>query len=212
MKFNNSQSAFEYLYKEISTNGYESNNTIRLLNIGFYIMNPTDNLIKTNYRKWNKWYADMEFQWYLSENKSVEDIKKYAKIWDKMHNGDNVVQSNYGWQWNRNDQLKKITQILKSNNGTRRACITIYDGKEIENYIYDTPCTLTISFIIVNGKLCMSVLMRSNDLWYGFCNDQYCFSLLQKAISEELNIPIGWYYHFSIDLHIYKHFLNRDNE
>ena len=37
----------------------------------------------------------------------------------------------------------------------------------------------------------MCVTMRSNDLWYGFCNDQYCFSKLQKMISNELNIEVA---------------------
>lgn len=49
--------------------------------------------------------------------------------------------------------------------------------------------------------------MRSNDLWFGFCNDQYCFSKLQEMVSKRLNIGIGWYYHFANDLHLYeKHF------
>ena len=49
----------------------------------------------------------------------------------------------------------------------------------------------------------MSVVMRSNDLWYGFCNDQYQFSMLQKMIAERLNIKIGTYYHFAHNLHLY---------
>jgi thymidylate synthase len=49
--------------------------------------------------------------------------------------------------------------------------------------------------------------MRSNDLWFGFCNDQYCFSKLQELIALKLNLEIGWYYHFANNLHLYdKHF------
>jgi len=62
---------------------------------------------------------------------------------------------------------------------------------------------------IVDGKLCMSVMMRSNDLWYGFCNDQYCFSELQKLVAKRLKLPIGWYYHYASNMHIYNDKLNK---
>ena len=65
--------------------------------------------------------------------------------------------------------------------------ISIYDGKEIHKYRNDTPCTYAVQFTIVNNKLNMCVVMRSNDLWYGFCNDQYQFSRLQIMIAERLN-------------------------
>jgi hypothetical protein len=39
--------------------------TKTLFNIGFYIENPLDNKIKTEFRKWNEDYAEFEWQWYL---------------------------------------------------------------------------------------------------------------------------------------------------
>jgi len=120
------------------------------------------------------------------------------------------VRSNYGWQWQRNNQLYKVIDILKSDKNSRQAAISIYDGKEINTYKYDTPCTYAIQFTILNNKLNMSVLMRSNDLWYGFCNDQYCFSKLQELVCKEINIEIGTYYHFAHNLHIYNKFLNKN--
>ena len=93
--------------------------------------------------------------------------------------------------------------MLKDNPETRQAAISIYDGKEISDYTHDTPCTYAVQFTIVNNKLAMCVTMRSNDLWYGFCNDQYCFSELQKYVAEQLNIPVGVYYHFAHNMHLY---------
>ncbi len=207
MKFNNAQEAFEYYYKQINKNGIIFRDTKTLFNQGFYLLNPEQNKIFTHFRKWSNKYADREWVWYLSKNRSVKEIKKYAPIWDKMHNGNNLVQSNYGWQWNRQDQLQKIKNILKKDLYTRQAVLSIYDGKEIKNYSYDTPCTMSIHFQYYNKKLNMSVNMRSNDLWYGFCNDQYCFSKLLMKISNELNLTIGEYYHFSSNLHLYKQHL-----
>ena len=120
-----------------------------------------------------------------------------------MADTDGCVNSNYGWQWSRNKQLEYVVNKLKYEKDTRQAAISIYDAKEHELYDNDTPCTYAVQFTIVDNKLCMSAYMRSNDLWYGFCNDQYQFSRLQKIVAERLNIDTGWYYHHAHNLHLY---------
>lgn len=211
--FKNAQKAFEYYYKLISKKGIYFDGTKALFNVGFYIDNPMDNEIKTKFRKWKKDYADYEWNWYLSKNRSVEKIKEKAKIWDKMHNGNNIVNSNYGYQWSRGNQIYYVIEELKRKESSRRAVLTIYDAKEHLEYAYDTPCTLNVSFNILNNKLNMCVIMRSNDLFYGFCNDQYCFSKLQEFVANEVNVEIGTYFHFVNNLHIYnnKLELNKKN-
>lgn len=211
--FSNAQFAFENLYDTIMESGIDTHiGTKALYNIGFYITNPTDREIKTEWRKWSKKYAEREWEWYMSQNRSVEEIKKFAPIWDKMHSGDNLVNSNYGWQWNRNNQLDKVIEQLRKNPDTRQAWISIFDGKEKDQYSFDTPCTLAIGFDIFKfdtfKSLNMTVLMRSCDLIYGFCNDQYCFSKLQQLVANRLKICVGNYYHFAHDLHIYKRHFN----
>ena len=92
---------------------------------------------------------------------------------------------------------------LKRDMFTRHACISIYDGKEHDKFATDTPCTYAIQFTIVHNRLDMCVTMRSNDLWYGFCNDQYQFSKLQEMVSKQLDIETGVYYHFAHNMHLY---------
>ena len=128
---------------------------------------------------------------------------KVPEIWKRMANERGQVNSNYGYQWERNRQLDNVVEMLSENPSTRQACISIYDGKEISEYAFDTPCTYAIQFTIVNNRLDMCVTMRSNDLWYGFCNDQYQFSKLQETVSERLEIDTGVYYHFAHNMHLY---------
>lgn len=202
--FKNANFAFEVLYNYILNYGDTLEDTRYISNVGFYLHNPLDNEIKVPWRKWNKDYAETEWQWYLSQDRSVENIKKMAPIWDKMHNGDNIVNSNYGYQWNRSGQIDFVVNELIERPTSRRAVITIYDGKEHELHKKDTPCTLSIAFSISHNLLDMSVMMRSNDLWYGFCNDQYCFSKLQQMVSDRLGISVGRYFHFIVNMHLYK--------
>jgi thymidylate synthase len=209
--FKNADEAFKYFYREIIKSGVAFGDTKALFNVGFTIENPIDNHIHDKGsivpRKWNYDYAEAEFQWYLSGDRNITKLGKiYGKIppiWIKMADDDGNVNSNYGWQWQRKRQLNQMILKLKLDKDTRQAAISIYDGKEHDKYSTDTPCTYAVQFTILNGKLNMCVVMRSNDLWYGFCNDQYCFSELQKYVAERVDMPVGTYYHFAHNLHLY---------
>ena len=207
-KFNNADEAFQYWYQCIEYYGTEFAGTKALFNIGFEMSNPIDNNIKQRFRDWKKEYAEAEWQWYLTGDRSITKLGdiygKIPQIWQRMANPEGEVNSNYGWQWERQKQLDKVVEMLRRNPDTRQATISIYDGKEMNQYKHDTPCTYAIQFTVVNDYLNMCVTMRSNDLWYGFCNDQYCFSQLQKLVAEETDYDIGSYFHFAHNLHLYE--------
>ena len=211
--YKNANEAYEDLLKYVPMNGIDFDNTKALFNCGFYIQNPLDNHITNKERNWKLEYAEAEWQWYLSGDPSIDKLGdiygKIPPIWERMADSDRNVNSNYGYQWNRNDQIHYVVGKLREQPDTRHAAISIYDCKEYAKYRNDTPCTYAVQFTIINNKLCMSVYMRSNDVWYGFCNDQYCFSMLQKMIAERLSIDVGWYYHHAHNMHIYNDKLNK---
>ena len=206
-KFRNANEAYEYLHDRIIQDGIDFTDTKALFNVGFYITDPMDNKIVNKERNWKKDYAEAEWQWYLKGIPYVFELGniygKIPEIWKRMADDSGRVNSNYGYQWNREEQLSKVISMLKANPNTRQATISIYDGKEINKYANDTPCTYAVQFTILHGRLDMCVTMRSNDLWYGFCNDQYCFSELQILVSRQLNIEPGVYYHFAHNMHLY---------
>ena len=205
--YKNANAAFEDLLDYVIQDGIDFDNTKALFNCGFYIQNPLDNHITHKQRDWKLEYAEAEWQWYLSGDRNIKKLGelfgKIPPIWEKMADSDGNVMSNYGWQWQRNNQIDYVVGKLREQPKTRHAAISIYDAKEFEQYRKDTPCTYAIQFTILNDKLNMSVYMRSNDIWYGFCNDQYQFSMLQKMIAERLSIDVGWYYHHAHNMHLY---------
>lgn len=203
--YHNARQAFEDLYDIIMNLGEDRNGTKTMHNVLIELRRPESNVITTKWRRWNLDYAMYEFQWYLSGNPNAEQISKRAKIWANMMDEKGNVNSNYGYQWKRNNQLDKVIDMLKNDPLTRRASISLYDGKEIDQYKKDTICTYAINFYIdIDDRLSMQVMMRSNDLVYGFCNDQYCFSELQKIVAKELNRQVGKYYHYVCNMHIYE--------
>jgi thymidylate synthase len=206
-KFLTANEAYNYFLNEIRSVGIDFAGTRALFNVGFTIIDPLANRIQNEERQWNLKYAEAEWRWYSSGDPNIRKLgEMYGKIppiWERMADKHGNVNSNYGWQMLRNDQLNKVVQMLDKNPETRQATISIYDGKEIDRYATDTPCTYAIQFTILNNKLNMCVTMRSNDLWYGFCNDQYCFSELQRYVAMRIDKEVGEYYHFAHNLHLY---------
>ena len=213
--FKNADEAFKYYYNLIHADGIDFSDTKTLFNVGFTLRKPKETWITSTFRQWNEKYAEAEWEWYLSGDPNTKTLGKlYGKvpqIWRKMENEDGEVNSNYGHQWERGYQLDKVVAMLKDYPDTRQATISIYDGKEINKYRNDTPCTYAVQFTVLNNKLNMCVTMRSNDLWYGFCNDQYCFSQLMQMVSERTGYELGEYFHFAHNLHLYNDKLGMDS-
>jgi len=214
--FKTASEAFHDLYWRIVRDGVDFAGTKALFNVGFEIQHPEANAIVDSKvkRNWSLEYANAEWKWYLSGDRNIKKLGElYGKvpaIWERMADVDGNVNSNYGWQWERTSQLDIVIQMLKDNPETRQAAISIYDGKEITNYSKDTPCTYAVQFTVLNNKLNMSVVMRSNDLWYGFCNDQYQFANLQLLVAQKTGYNVGTYYHFAHNLHLYNDKLPED--
>ena len=215
LTFKNASEAFDFYYGTIPYEGIDFAGTKAMFNQGFIIEKPWERMIDNEKREFNMEYAEAEWQWYLSGNRSIIKLGdiygKIPKIWQRMANPEGEVNSNYGWQWERKYQLDKVVAQLKADPNTRQAAISIYDGKEIKDYKYDTPCTYAVQFTVIKYRLNMCVVMRSNDLWYGFCNDQYQFSKLQEMVSKRTGYDIGTYYHFAHNLHIYNDKLPEQN-
>jgi len=205
--FRNANTAYNYLHDKIIQEGVEFGDTKALFNVGFYMTDPTSRKIINKERNWKEDYAEAEWQWYLSGDRNISKLAelygKVPEIWKRMAFPNGNVNSNYGWQWKRNNQIDWVINLLEHEKDTRQAAISIYDCKEHDTFSFDTPCTYAVQFTILHNRLDMSVVMRSNDLWYGFCNDQYQFSKLQEMISNELKIDIGTYYHFAHNMHLY---------
>ena len=206
-RFKNADKAFDYYKQSILHFGVDFDDTKALFNVGFTIAHPMDNHITCKQRDWKWEYANAEWEWYLSGDRNIKKLGelygKVPEIWKRMADNAGNVNSNYGWQWKRNDQIDYVIDLLRYSPDTRQAAISIYDCKEHDTFTFDTPCTYAVQFTILDNKLNMSVVMRSNDLWYGFCNDQYQFSKLQDLMAFKLDIEIGTYFHFAHNLHLY---------
>ena len=100
------------------------------------------------------------------------------------------------------DQIAYIVEKLRSSPVSRRA-IAITWNPVIDENLDDCPCLQLVQCIVRDGKLCMRVIFRSNDMLTAAGANMYALVRLQKSIADQLGIPCGTYTHISLVPHIY---------
>jgi thymidylate synthase len=203
MRFKTATDAFECYYKYITLWGRPYQDTLAIFNRSFTIINPFKRIITTPWRNFSESYAQREWEWYTSGDRSVESIAKFAPMWNKMADESRQVWSNYGWWWHLNAQLEQVIKMLQDDMNTRRAIVVHYNPMWLPEYNKDTPCNLVLNFYVADDELNLTVFARSIDLWFGFCNDQYQFSKLLELVGARLNMPVGQLHYFITNLHLY---------
>lgn len=103
------------------------------------------------------------------------------------------------------DQLSHVVTKLTLDPDTRQALITLWNP-ELDNALgkKDYPCTVGLGFSIQGGRLEMTTVMRSNDVWLGLPYDMFQFTQLQLTLARVLGVPAGTYTHTAWSLHLYQ--------
>ena len=171
----------------------------------FCVQDPTRNIVSNPIRKMPMRYAIGELAWYLSGSNRVSDISRFAKKWAEISDDGVTNNSAYGWRifdkFNFN-QWEHIKTLLQKDPNSRQAIIHIKDADNRPTK--DTPCTVYLQFLLRDGKLNLSVHMRSNDIWMGVPYDMFSFCFLQMLMAMELGVEIGEYTHYAGSLHMYQ--------
>ncbi len=135
-----------------------------------------------------------------TDEELAEEVKKISP------DGKCVVQ--------RIDQVEKAINILKKD-PTRRTVVmhTWVPFRDLMKFgpkrgDTSSPCVLLFYPQLVDEKLHMFVVMKTNDLYNAWPENAYAFSALQKYMADELRVGTGTYTHFSVSMHIYKDMYN----
>lgn len=104
-------------------------------------------------------------------------------------------------------QLAKTISVLKEDNDSRQAVITIYEGdKDSENRLGKkrVPCSMYYQFLVRGGKLNCIYTMRSSDFLTHFPYDIWMAAELRDLVASNIGTPTGDLIFFSGSLHCYK--------
>lgn len=149
-----------------------------------------------------------EAWWILSGSNRVSDITNYMKTYKNFSDDEVFLRGAYGPKIV--DQLGYVVDTLEKDNDSRQAVINIW--RERPGQSKDIPCTLSMQFLIRNGKLNSVTTMRSQDIVLGFTYDVFTFSMVAMSVKlllkqRGIDVELGELFVNPGSLHIYeKHY------
>ena len=165
--------------------------------------------------KINEDYAEREIQWYESQSLYVRDIPgKTPAIWEQVASKDGKINSNYGYliySYDNYQQYANVRAELEKNPNSRRA-VMIYNRPSMHfdynrDGMSDFICTNTHTYHIRDGKLHVTVNMRSNDVVFGYNNDLHWAEHVLKKLARDLRVEPGNIHWQVASLNVYeRHF------
>lgn len=186
--------------------------TRELLNSSLLVRDPLDRIITDRGRKMNIAFGIAEWYAIMFGINSIEFFKNFISDYDKYSSDGTVLDGAYGTRINYFDQngdprsqIQGVIQELRRDPTTRRAVISIYRDEDLFGLGgKNTPCTLSLQFLIREGQLHMIVNMRSSDVVRGVTYDLFVFTMLQEYIARHLEVELGSYFHNAGSLHFYE--------
>ena len=175
---------------------------------------PTERVLFWPQRDANPFFHLVEAVWMLAGRRDVNTLVKYAKQIGEYSDDGQIFNAPYGYRWRHHfqvDQIALIAERLRENPNCRRQVLSNWDPyQDLPNQASkDLPCNTQAYFQRgFNGELDITVVNRSNDLVWGCCGaNAVHFSFLQEYVAYKIGCPVGKYYQFTNNLHVYKEVL-----
>jgi len=189
-----------------SSFGSHPRRTTELVATGFSITNPRARWLGSENRGLNKAFAVANTLWTVSGSNRLVDIEQYNRRGEKFAKdgllegavGHRIVNSAIG------DQLDRVLETLRRAPSSRRAVVQIFSPQDLAQPPLDTPCTISLQYLVRAGRVDSITSMRSQSAAFLLPYDVYLFSMLQEMIASELGLELGTYHHFCGSLHYYE--------
>lgn len=204
MRSNNMDEIYRRLCEDLR-NAPRVRGTKEINNYSFTLTNLDNNVI--NIRDISESYICGELLWYALGRNDVAFINKFAGLWGRISDDGVTSYSAYGdivFKRHGFDQVEKIIQLLCADPDSRRAVINFNVPNKNVIETKDEICTIALQFLIRDGQLNCTGIMRSNDVWYGLPYDVIFFTELTKYIARRLGVRYGEYTHHVISIHVYE--------
>jgi thymidylate synthase len=111
----------------------------------------------------------------------------------------------FSFQQQKNQVNDFIIPLLKHTPNSRRAVLTLWDPLEDSNPLKrDMPGVVMIDFKLRKGRLNLTCVVRSNDMFFGWPANVYQMHVLQQYVAEKLGVKTGSITTFSTSAHIFQ--------
>lgn len=169
---------------------------------------PRERVMLWSQRDANPFFHFFESLWMLAGRNDVAFVKKFNNNISGYSDNQVTFHGAYGHRWRRHfnhDQLPELARILRTNKDDRRCVLQMWDADvDLGHEGLDFPCNTQAYLAVNNGLLDLTVCNRSNDIvWGALGANAVHFSFMQEVMASWIGVPVGRYYQFSNNMHIY---------
>jgi thymidylate synthase len=195
-------------------------------------VDPTSRVLQSRIRRCNPFFHLYEAMWFLAGRNDVASVSQFTKQISQYSDNGTDFNGAYGYRWRSHfggDQLKTIIDTLKNDPNSRRCVLQMWDCRSdlqgfdrnpnreyhpadpndlaYEKYVpfsRDVPCNTHAYVQMRNGELDLTVMNRSNDIFWGMLGSNYVtFTFLLEYLAGMIGVPVGYYHHFTANAHYY---------
>lgn len=136
------------------------------------------------------------------------DLKTLIAYEDEFING---TADDLGWKYTYHGLYspfyEKVLNELKRNINTRRAVIALGQGDI--NFTPDPPCLQLLMFTVVDNKLELTCVFRSNDGVKAFPMNIQAIAALQRKAAADMELLVGELHYIANNFHAYQNDFNQ---
>jgi thymidylate synthase len=187
--------------------GTRSRATLETLAFTFAIQDPRDRLLKSSKRPIDVAFAFSNLLWTLRGVKDAEPILFYNPRGDLFTVdgkhfagalGARLIQGAQG------DQLAEVARLLSADPTSRRAVVLFFDAADTRSRPRDTPCMISMHFMIRQDRLWCINCMRSQSALMVMPYDLILLTMLHEIVATRLRVECGPFVHSCNSFHIYE--------
>jgi len=145
--------------------------------------------------------------WVIAGRSDVAWLASYLPRAPEYSDDGVVWRGGYGPRlrnWNGVDQLREIIRLFRDELATRRAVISLYDPDRDFVNSCDIPCNNWLDWLCRDGKLNLTVGVRSNDVIWGFSGvNSFQWSVLQEMLAYWVDVDVGDATYLATSFHLY---------
>jgi thymidylate synthase len=180
-------------------------------------------ILTTKKVAWKTAIKELLWIWQKKDN-NVDNLNKMdVHIWDEWKQKDGTIGKAYGYQLNKKcryvsvdyphghfngmvDQVDYLLHQLKYNPSSRRHITSLWNIDDLDDMALQ-PCVWNTHWQVLEGKLHLTVGIRSNDIALGNPFNVFQYYVLQRMIAQVTGYELGTLT-FNIDnIHAYERHL-----
>ncbi|WP_349958065.1 thymidylate synthase [Rhizobium sp. ZPR3] len=158
-----------------------------------------------------------ETMWVLAGRNDFAWLEGYLPRAAEYSDDGHTWRGGYGPRlrhWSGNvDQIDEVRKLLLADTVSRRAVMVLFDPGQDFVDSQDIPCNNWLSWIARDGKLHLSVAIRSNDAMWGFSGvNSFEWSILHELMAHWLGLEVGRASYFATSFHLYDRHYERGRQ